>query len=123
MAAVKRTLALLGLIAVVVVGVLLVQRFTRDRNYLQLLRAGEQAFNSGNSYSAVDAFTGAITLKPDSMVAYFRRGQARHAQHRDDEAIRDLKEAARLAPDAPQPLVALGDLFDARGDAVQAAYW
>ena len=111
------------LIVAVVVGVLLVQRFSRDRSYLQLLRDGEQAANAGNSYAAADAFTGAITLRPDSMVAYFRRGQARHAQHRDDEAIRDLREAARLAPNAPQPLVALGDVYDARGDAAQAAYW
>jgi len=123
MAPVKRTVAVAGPIIVVVIGVLLVQRFDRDRSYLRLLRAGEQALNAGDSYGAVDAFTGAITLKPDSMVAYFRRGQARYAQHRDEDAIRDLREAARLAPNAPQPLIVLGDLYDSRGDAAQAAYW
>ena len=119
----RRILALVGLVIVVAGGMLVVQRFNRDRGYQQLLRAGERALAGGDSYGAVDAFTGAITLKPDSMVAYFRRGQARQAQHRDDEAIRDLREAARLAPNAPQPLVALGDLYDARGDAAQAAHW
>ncbi len=38
-------------------------------------------------------------------------------------SARELREANRLAPDAPEPLVALGDLFAARGEPAQAAAW
>jgi tetratricopeptide (TPR) repeat protein len=57
------------------------------------------------------------------MVAYLKRGEAYRAQERFDEAIRDWRDAIRLAPEAPQPLVALGELADARGDFSQAADW
>lgn len=119
----RRNLAVLGLVVVVAAGVLLVQRAGRDRTYRDLLQAGQQALDSQNSYAAIEAFTGAITLRPDSMVAHFRRGQAYHAQHQDEQAVRDLREAERLDPDAPQPLIALGDLYDTTGNAAQAAVW
>lgn len=117
----KRKVALVGLMLVAAASVLVIQRASRDREYLRLLQAGEQALHT-NTYAAIEAFTGAITLRPDSMVAYFHRGEAYRAQGQDAEAVRDLREAHRLAPDAPQPLVALGDLYD-RTDATQAAFW
>ena len=99
-----------------------VQHATRDRNYARLLQAGQQALDAGNSYAAIEAFTGALTLRPDSMVAYYHRGEAYRAQHQDDEAARDFHNAIRRAPDAPQPLIALGDLYNLKHPA-QAALW
>ena len=122
MRAVKRTVAVVGLMILVAAGVLLMQRANRDRTYLRLLQTGQQALDAGRTYTAIEAFSGAITLRPDSMVAYFHRGEAYRVQQRDAEAVRDLREAVHLAPDAPEPLVALGDLYDA-SDANQAAYW
>jgi tetratricopeptide (TPR) repeat protein len=119
---VKRSLALVGLVIVVAAGVMIVQHANRDRNYGRLLEAGQQALDGGNSYAAVEAFTGALTLRPDSMVAYYHRGEAYRAQHRDDEAVRDFRDAIRRAPDAPQPLIALGDLYNLT-DPAQAALW
>jgi hypothetical protein len=57
------------------------------------------------------------------MVAYYRRGEAYHADHHDDSAIRDLREASRIAPDAVQPLVALGEVYDSRNEPINAARW
>ncbi len=102
---------------------LLYQRFNADRQYQRLLTAGDAALAAGDTYRAVEAFSGALAFRPQSMVAYLRRGEAYRAQHRDDEAIRDWREATRLAPDTPQPLIELGDLFDAHGDYGQAAEW
>jgi tetratricopeptide (TPR) repeat protein len=119
----KRILAVLALVGLVAAGVSVVQRLDRERQYRALLARGEDAFRAGNHYSAIEAFTAALAWRPDSMVAFFRRGAAYGALRRDDEAVRDLKEAARLAPNAPQPLVALGDLFDQRGNPAQAAAW
>jgi tetratricopeptide (TPR) repeat protein len=118
---VNRTLAVLGIVGLVLAGVAGVWRLDQGRQYLQLVAAGERALDAGNSYAAIEAFSGAVALRPNSMVAYLRRGEAYHAQRRDDEAIRDLREAMRRAPDATQPVVALGDLFDAGNDPARAA--
>jgi tetratricopeptide (TPR) repeat protein len=118
----KRSLAVAGLILTVIAGVLIVQQVSRNRRYLQLVEAGQRALDSANSYLAIEAFSGALTLRPNSMVAYYHRGEAYRAQSRQEEAIRDFRAALRLAPDAAQPLIALGDLYDAT-DPAQAAQW
>jgi tetratricopeptide (TPR) repeat protein len=119
----KRLLAVLGVVGLIGAGVAVVQQLDRERQYRDLLARGEDALRAGNHYSAIEEFTAALAWRPGSMVAFLRRGAAYSALRRDDEAVRDLKEAARLAPDAPQPLVALGDLFGQRGDPAQAAAW
>lgn len=101
----------------------LYQRFNSDRQYRRLLAAGDEALAAGEAYRAIESFSGALAFRPASMVAYLRRGEAYRAQDRYDEAIRDWREAIRLAPEAPQPMVALGELADARGDFSQAADW
>jgi Flp pilus assembly protein TadD len=57
------------------------------------------------------------------MVAFYRRGEAYHSQHRDTAAVRDLTQASQAEPDAPQPLVALGRLYDTANDPAAAATW
>ncbi len=123
MNAVKWMLALIAATAVVAGGATVVQRIGRDRQYRQLLADGEQALQAGTTSAAIESFSGALALRPDSMVAYYRRGEAYHADHREDLAIRDLHEASRLAPDSAQPLVALGEVYDARSEPIEAARW
>jgi tetratricopeptide (TPR) repeat protein len=123
----KRLLVLVGLLATVgglaATGVTLIQRLESERQYRRLLAQGEQALSTGNTYGAIESFSGALALKPGSMVAYYRRGEAYRAQNQPAEAMANLREALRIAPNAPQPLIALGDLFAAAGDAAQAAEW
>jgi tetratricopeptide (TPR) repeat protein len=127
MSPVKRPLALLGLVLVVggiaIVGAAIFQHISGERHYRRLLADGERALRGGNSYAAIEAFSGALAFRPDSMVAHYRRAEAYRAQDRDDEALRDLRDAVRLAPDAPQPLIALGELYDRRDDPAQSAIW
>src|SRR5262249_29227948 len=123
MNAVKWMLVVVAILGSVAGGVVVVQRLDRDREYRQLLARGEQALQTGNTYEAIEDFSGALALRPDSMVAYYRRGEAYHADHHDDWAIRDLREASRLAPDAVQPLVALGQVYDDRTQPIEAARW
>ena len=120
---VKWMLAVVAILGSVAGGVVVVQRLDRDREYRLLLARGEQALQTGNNYEAIEDFSGALALRPDSMVAYYRRGEAYHADHHDDWAIRDLREASRLAPDAVQPLVALGQVYDDRNEPIEAARW
>ncbi len=93
----------------------------RDRRYQALLADGDRALSAGNPFSAVEAYSGAIALRPDSMAAHLRRGQAYRDEKRHDEAIRDWLDAARLAPKSTQPLELLGDMLSAQGQDAQAA--
>jgi tetratricopeptide (TPR) repeat protein len=120
---VRRLFVLALVLAAVTVAVVGFQRFSQERQYRRLLAAGEEALRVGESYAAIEAFSGALALRPSSMVAYFRRGEAYGNERQDANAIRDLREAGRLAPDAPEPLVALGELYDLRGDPARAADW
>jgi tetratricopeptide (TPR) repeat protein len=115
--------AAVGIVAIGVVAVLAVQRLNEAERYRQLVLTGEQALASGNSYAAIEAFSGAIALRNESMTAHLRRGEAYRSQRRLDDAARDFREAARLQPGATDPLVALAALHDGRGDAAEAAEW
>lgn len=123
----KRPLAFVGLVllftGVATSAALVYQHIGGEQQYRRLLADGERALRAGNSYAAIEAFSGALAFRPNSMAAHYRRAEAYRAQSRDDEALRDVREAVRLAPDAPQPLIALGELYDLRGDWAQAAAW
>ncbi|HYN07893.1 MAG TPA: tetratricopeptide repeat protein [Vicinamibacterales bacterium] len=123
----KRPLAFLGLVLLVVgvatVAAVIYQHIGGEQQYRRLLADGERAMRAGNGYAAIEAFSGALAFRPDSMVAHYRRAEAYRSQSREDEALRDLREAVRLAPDAPQPLIALGEISDLRGESAQAASW
>ena len=47
----------------------------RDRMHREALARGEAALAQDNTVAAIEAFSGAITLKPNSMIGYLRRGQ------------------------------------------------
>lgn len=120
----KRLVAWLALaVLAVAVATVYAQRFQQERRYRNLLLEGESALARGQTYLAIESFSGALALKPQSMAAHYRRGQAYAAQKQDDKALRDLREATRLSPTAAAPLVAIGALYDQRGQPAQAADW
>jgi tetratricopeptide (TPR) repeat protein len=87
---------------------------TRDREYGRLIAAGDAALAGDQIFLAIESFSGAIALKPDSMLAYLRRGET-YRQHGDLEAaVRDLRRAADLDPTATRPLERLGDVLYAQ---------
>lgn len=97
-----------------IAGVLAFQLF-RDRDYRDLLDRGDRAMGRGDSFLAIEAYSGAIGLRPDSMVAHVRRGEAYELRGELEAAARDYRKATTLAPTAPRPLEALGDALSARG--------
>lgn len=119
----KRVVTLVGLVTLVAAAVAVVEQLNEDRQYRQLLAEGERALDQGHSYAAIEAFSGALALRPASMVAYYRRGEAYGQQGQFDTAVRDLRAARALAPDARQPLEALGRLYDRRGNYAESARW
>jgi tetratricopeptide (TPR) repeat protein len=105
------------------VGAAAVERVYSDRQFRRLLAAGEQALATGDTYTAIESLSGALALRPESMVAYLRRGEAYRDQKRFDEADRDWRRAIQLTPEAPQAFVALGDLEELKGNPAVAADW
>ena len=93
----------------------------RDREYRQLIAAGDSALVGGQIGPAIEAFSGALALKPDSMLAYLRRGEAYRRVGDLDAALRDLHQATALDPGAPRPLEQMGDVLRARGRFDRAA--
>ena len=100
-----------GLVAA---GILANQEVERDQEYLRLIAEGDEALKSGQTFLAIEAYSGAIALKRGSMLAYLKRGEAH--QRRGDgpdtlsAALRDLRTAAELAPSDTRTLEELGDV-------------
>jgi len=94
---------------------------SRDRQYRHLIAGGEAALVSGQTLLAIESFSGAIALKPDSMLAYLKRGET-YRQHGDiGAAMRDLRKASVLDRSATRPLEQLGDAFVVQGQFARAA--
>ncbi len=83
---------------------------SRDRQYRRLIRQGEGALALDQTFLAVEAFSGALALKSESMLAHLRRGEAYRLRGDLTTALRDLREASRLAPTATRPWEGLGDI-------------
>jgi tetratricopeptide (TPR) repeat protein len=84
---------------------------SRDSEYRRLIAAGDAALGDGETVLAIEAFSGAIALKRDSMLAHLRRGET-YRRHGDlTAALRDLRTASQLDPTATRPLEQLGDVY------------
>jgi tetratricopeptide (TPR) repeat protein len=118
----RRHILTVLLLAAGVAAVLAATRVQREQDYQRLLLEGDRALSGGDLSAAVEAFSGAVTLRPDSMLAYLRRGEAYRRRGADDlsSALRDLRTAAILDPTAPSPHEGLGDVFMARDNALRA---
>src|SRR5688500_2109328 len=111
MDAVKRVLAGVFLLALSAAGVYGYTLSERERTYRQAIANGDSALAAGNTSAAIEAFSAAITVKPDAMLGYLKRGQAYRRRGEFVAAIRDLRRAAEIDPAAPRPLEELGDAY------------
>jgi tetratricopeptide (TPR) repeat protein len=87
------------------------------RAFRRLIAEGDAAAGRGQGSAAIEAFSGAVALRPQSMLPYLKRGDTYRRQGQFDSAERDLAQAQALDPTAPQPLELVGDVRLARGDA------
>jgi tetratricopeptide (TPR) repeat protein len=111
---VKRTILaalLLGVSLATAYGYIVTNRETRHRDFIE---QGDAAMARGDLATAIEAFSGAIALKADSMIGYLKRGDAYRRRDELEAALRDLKEAAEIDPSAPRPRELLGDVNYAR---------
>jgi tetratricopeptide (TPR) repeat protein len=111
MDAVKRVLAGIVLLALTGAAVYGYTLSERERAYRQAIADGDAALARDSAAAAIEAFSGAITLKPNSMLGYLKRGQTYRRRGEIVAAIRDLRRASDIDPSATRPLEELGDAF------------
>lgn len=112
----RRTVAVAALLALAsMVGVVVYHAASREGEYRRLIGEGDAANAADQTFVAIEAFSGAIALKPDSMLAHLRRGESYRKRGELSAAVRDLRRACELDPAAPQPVEQLGDVYYERG--------
>ncbi len=87
---------------------------TRESDHRDLIEQGDAALDRGDLSSAIEAFSGAIVLRDDSMIGYLKRGDAYRRRDELEAALRDLKRAVEIDPSATRPRELLGDVNYAR---------
>jgi Tfp pilus assembly protein PilF len=87
------------------------QRERRDRAFEEALARGVKQTESKNPKEAVDSFTEALRLRPDSSLALAHRGIASFYLGDHDRALGDLAEAVRLDPENALAYRGLGGVF------------
>jgi tetratricopeptide (TPR) repeat protein len=93
------------------IGAGLFTAYATDREYARYITAGDEAVAANQSFRALESYSGAITLRPDSMLAHLKRGRAYGERGELEAAARDLRHAAALDPTATLPLELLGDTY------------
>jgi tetratricopeptide (TPR) repeat protein len=125
----RAILAILVLASTATGAALAYQAAARQQDYRSALRRGDVAFADDQTYAAIEAYSGAIALRPDAMLAYLRRGETyqRRSDRGDlDAAVKDFRRAASLDSTATRPLDELGDVlyqlqrYEAAADAFAA---
>ena len=86
------------------------QEALRDRDYRNLLARGDTALREDQTFGAIEAYSGAIALRPDSMLAYLRRGETYRRRGELEAAAKDFQTASVRDSTATRPLDALGDI-------------
>ena len=100
----------MALLAVAAVGAaVLYQSAVRERDYRQLIADGDAALAANQTFAAIENYSGAIGLRPDSMLAHLRRGETYRQRGDLENATRDFRRAAVIDPTATRPLEQLGD--------------
>jgi tetratricopeptide (TPR) repeat protein len=113
----KRAILLaVALVATAIGAALAYQAVARARDYRTLLARGDAALREDQTFTAIEAYSGAVALRPDAMLGYLRRGEAyrrRGDAARGDleAAARDLRTAAAIDSTATRPLEELGDVL------------
>jgi tetratricopeptide (TPR) repeat protein len=86
-----------------------------EREFDRLIAEGDALVVTEHPFQAIEAYSGAIARKSDSMVAHFKRGAVYESQNELEAALRDFRSAADIDPSSLRALEALGDANVALG--------
>ena len=107
----RRLLLLAAIAAIAGVSALGYAAYTRDVGYRRLVERGERALAGNDLGDAIESFSGAIALRPDAMLGWYKRGETYLRRGDLESALRDLRQATVLDPSAPRPLELMGDVL------------
>jgi tetratricopeptide (TPR) repeat protein len=82
----------------------------QEREFRRLIALGDSSLARDQTSLAIEAFSGAVALRPDSMLGYLKRGDTYRRAGDLAAALRDLRRAAAIDPTAPRPKELLGDV-------------
>jgi len=117
-----RTWVLTALLSAALAGTVLAWYGVRsEREFRRLIAVGDASLARDQTSVAIEAFSGAVALKPDSMLGYLKRGDTYRRTGEFAAALRDLRRAAAIDPTAPRPRELLGDVNMAMGRFERAA--
>lgn len=107
----RRVLLLVAVLFAAAAAAIVAFQVMRDRDYRTLLSRGDTALRSEQYVAAIEAYSGAVVLRPDSMLPRLRRGEAFQGRADLDAAVRDFRDAAALDAAATRPREELGDVL------------
>lgn len=118
----RRTIAAVVIVAIAgVAGALAFGALANEREFDRLIADGDASIVAERPFQAIEAYSGAIALKPDSMLAHYKRGAVYQSQGELEAALRDFRTAADLDPSSLRALESLGDVNIALGRSERAA--
>lgn len=98
-----------------VAGALAFGALANEREYERLIAQGDAAVTAERPFQAIEAYSGAIARKPDSMLAHYKRGAVYQSQNELEAALRDFRSASDLDPSSLRAIESLGDVSSALG--------
>jgi tetratricopeptide (TPR) repeat protein len=98
-----------------VAGALAYGALANEREFDRRIADGDSAVAAERPFQAIEAYSGAIALKPDSMLAHYKRGSVYQAQNEIEAALRDFRSASDLDPSSLRAIESLGDVNVALG--------
>lgn len=118
----RRTIVAVVIVAIAgVAGALAFGALANEREFDRLIADGDGAVAGEHPFQAIEAYSGAIALKPDSMLAHYKRGAVYQSQNELEAALRDFRTAADLDPGSLRAMESLGDVNMALSRADRAA--
>src|SRR3954471_5538698 len=112
--------AFVAVAALVGVSVLGWFEIRQGREFRRLLAVGDASLAREQTSAAIEAYSGAIALRRDSMLGWLKRGDTYRRRGEYGPALRDLQQALARDPTAPRPIELLGDVADAIGQHARA---
>jgi tetratricopeptide (TPR) repeat protein len=92
-----------------VLGALTYEAVARDRDYQGYLAQGDRALAEDQIFAAINAYSGAVARRPDSVLARLRRGEAYQRRGDLEAAVHDFEAATDLDATAVRPREELGN--------------
>jgi Flp pilus assembly protein TadD len=113
---VDQTLLATGAIAIAAGAALFLRKLWQEREFVRLVRAGDDRYAAGDHDRALEHYDLALSLNPEYAEAWVHRGSALERRGRLEAAQKSLERALELEPDDHLALSTLSAVFRRAGN-------